>query len=119
MAHSSSCDRYTGGALPCTCPKRSYCEGCDAQHHKNKCPRTVLDDMVEAMGFSEKSLRRLINEILDSAEARSIVFFTMEDHIMSRIGELVDRHGNLGMTRKKLCNLAKKELARRQRRNYR
>lgn len=105
--------------LSCSCMKRYYCEGCDDMHFLGKqCPRTILDDMVEAMTFKEKSLKRMINEILDSAQARSILFYSTERHIKSRIDELVGRHGNLGVTRKKLCNLAKKELARRYRRDW-
>ena len=119
MGHSSSCRVPDSDRIECKCPKRNYCEGCDEQHSPRSCPRTVLDDMVEAMTFKEKSLRRLINEILDSAEARSTVFFSVDRHIRSRIDELVERHGNLGMTRKKLRNMARKELARRWRRSYR
>jgi len=120
VAHSSSCNKRVDDSLSCNCPKKNYCEGCDAQHHfKQNCPRTVLDDMVEAMTFSDKSLKRLINEILDSAEARRTVFYSMENHIRSRIDELAERHGNLGLTRKRLRNLASKELARRYRRGYR
>ena len=120
VPHSSSCfNPDLGQASRCVCPKKRYCEGCDAQHSKAFCPRTVLDDMVEAMEFGEKSLKRLIIEILDSAEARHTVRLSIEDHIKGRIDELVARHGNLGVTRKKLRNMAKRELNRRWRRAWR
>jgi hypothetical protein len=119
VAHSADCRKRIIDAFKCDCPKRFYCEGCDAQHYGIKCPRTVLDAIVEAVEFKEKSLKRLLTEILDSAEARSTMFYTMDAHIKSRIAELVERHGNLGMTRRKLVGLAKKELARRNRRALR
>lgn len=106
--------------LPCNCNKRFYCEGCDDMHWPGKkCPRSVLDDMVEAMTFKDKSLKRLINEILDSAEARLTYYHSIEQHIRSRIDELAERHGNLGISRRQLRRLVAKERQRRVRRGRR
>ncbi|MGD9729942.1 MAG: hypothetical protein AB7V39_26690 [Nitrospiraceae bacterium] len=99
----------------CVCMKRHYCAGCDAMHPAHQCPRTVLDAMNESLFFKEQlNLKRLIEEILDSAEARvSAGGRYTTDHIKSRIDELADRHGNLGVTRKKLLSLANKALRQR------
>ena len=117
VPHASECDRAWFDKNPCSCPKRFYCEDCDAQHKpKQKCSRTILDQISEAVEFSNKGLKKLIGEIIDATESRSGLYDTHERHIESRIGELVARYGNLGMTRRKLHNLVKKELARRRRR---
>ena len=106
-------------ALPCSCPKRFYCEGCDAQHRDRKCPRTVLDEIAEAVEFKNKSIKRLISEILASAEARHTWSSSIEHHIRCRIDELADRFGNLGLSRRSLRRLVAREDRRRLRRNYR
>jgi hypothetical protein len=75
----------------------------------------VLDDIADHLTFKDKSLKRLIAEIIDAAEARWDGDFTdRRDHIKHRIDELAARYGNLGMTRKKLNNLVRKELRKRQ-----
>ena len=116
VGHSYDCAKRELNELPCSCNKRFYCEGCDDMHWDNKCPRTILDAMVEKLTFNEKSLKTLINEILDSAEKRSSLWYSMSDHVKSRIDELADCYGNLGMSRRKLHRLAQKELKRRWRR---
>lgn len=120
VAHRSTCKLLTpdiGQVLGCNCPKRYYCAGCDDQHFPGvHCPRTVLDAMVEAMTFKDKSVKRLIAEILDAAEARRTTFWTIESHIRSRIDELANRYGNLGLSRRTLRRLVDKERMRRMRR---
>ncbi len=122
--HDPRCDqRISGGHLSVryTCLKRFYCEGCDAMHMDRKCPRTVLDQIVEAVEFERKTPKQLIGEILDAAEARGgyLSGRPIEFHIKSRIEELVARHGNLGMTRVRLFNMIRKEMHRRWNREYR
>jgi len=119
VEHESTCIKWQDRKFDCSCSKRFYWEGCDAQHWNTKCPRTVLDDMVEAVTFKEKPLRALIEEILDAAEARSMVFYSLNDHLKSRIDELAERHGNLGVTRRRLYDMARKALRRRSNRAYR
>lgn len=119
VAHEYNCAKMEYSSFDCTCMKQYYCEGCDAMHFDKRCPRTVLDDMVEQLTFNEKSLKKLINEIIDSAESRSKVNFGMEKHVEARVDELAERHGNLGMSRRKLRNLIRKEIRRRQRRSWR
>lgn len=120
VPHELGCHKAIRETLPCDCPKRLYCEGCDAQHGpKQKCPRTVLDQIAEAVEFSNKGIKALISEILEAAEARAGNIGTPYTHIESRIAELVDRYGNLGMTRKRLYSLVKKEMLRRWRREAR
>lgn len=119
VPHSWGCrENYEATGL-CTCPKRNYCEACDAMHTgKQHCPRSVLDEMRDALFYkSEINHDRLVAEILDSVEARRLAGnYWSSDHIKQRIDELAERHGNLGITRKKLVNLVKKEERRRWRR---
>jgi len=116
VPHSYNCPVRGAEPEPCACPKRDYCEDCDAQHYGKPCSKTVLVVMAEHLTYKEKKLKQLMDEILDSAEARHSPVYTIGVHIAARIDELADRFGNLGMTRKKLVALVKKERVRRQKR---
>lgn len=91
-------------------------------HIADRCHRSILDDMRDALFYKgEINLKRLVAEIIDSAESRSAAHYGygIESHIRSRIDELAERHGNLTITRKKLFNLVRKEQRRRWRRHSR
>lgn len=119
VAHLSYCSIHNESTPSCSCPKRYYCEGCDAQHFPGtRCPRSVLDDMVDHLIFKEKSIKRLINEILSAAEARGYNW-SNDCHIEARIDELADKFGNLGITRRRLARLVRKERRRSWRRAWR
>ena len=79
----------------------------------------MLDDIVDQLNHDDKSLKTLVNEILETAEARRSWNGTMKEHIDSRIDELAARYGNLGISRKNLRVEAIKELRRRERREFR
>lgn len=49
IGHASTCSRHIHKSCECDCPKQYYCCDCDAQHWDGHCPRTVLDDIVEAL----------------------------------------------------------------------
>ena len=49
IAHALDCGIRVHRAAECTCPKQDYCEDCDAQHDDGHCPRTVLDDILDAL----------------------------------------------------------------------
>lgn len=123
VPHSWSCQETRELNGRCTCLKQNYCETCDAMHSRNeRCPRSVLDDMRDALFYKDElKLDRLVDEVLDAAIARSAAYYGLGQtaHIKGRIDELVRRHGNLGITQKKLYNLVIKEQRRRWRREAR
>ena len=122
VPHSWRCKPTEDSVLSCCCFKDFYCEGCDDQHMPGtQCSRSVLDDIADHLAFKCKSPKMLTSDIIGVVEARleiSPCNVNANAHIESRIDELAARFGNLGMTRKKLNNLVKREFRKRQRRVY-
>jgi len=108
VPHSRLCQDQQDDGGVCICMKKYYCAGCDTMHTNEPCPRTVLDEVHDAIFFKQRSLKQMIEEILDSADARSVGGYIRDDHIKSRIDELAERHGNLGLTRKKIYQMTLK-----------
>ena len=124
VPHYFMCPALESSFNKCACPKRFYCGRCDEQHQiKDRCPRSVLDALRDALYYKDEfNLKKIVIEILDSAKARvecpqsTSHGLRLETHVESRINELVERHGNLSITRKRLRNLVLKEEKRQRRR---